>query len=258
MESILNMILLTVGLLVGMLLCRALGRWAGKRHATGGGDHDEEGAGAIDGAIFALFGLMIAFTYSGASSRFDLRRAQIVTEANAIGTAYLRLDLLPSEAQRELRPLFRQYVESRLTTFRKIPDERAVVAENERGAIIQGQIWTRAVAAAQASANPAVLTLVAQSLNDMIDITTTRLATARTHVPHVTVAVVVALAFASALVVGYATAHNRRRSWFRTVIFAMAIFATVYVTLDLEYPRVGLVRIDAGDWVMEELLQQMR
>ena len=57
-----------------------------------------EGVGVIDGAVFALPGLLLAFTFSGAAARFDTRRHLIVEEANAIGTAYLRLDLLPPDA----------------------------------------------------------------------------------------------------------------------------------------------------------------
>jgi hypothetical protein len=57
------------------------------------------GTGAIDGAIFGLMGLLLAFAFSGAASRFDTRRSLILEESNTIGTAYLRLDLLPAEAQ---------------------------------------------------------------------------------------------------------------------------------------------------------------
>ena len=62
---------------------------------------------AIENAVFALFGLLLAFTFSGAVERYDHHRQLIVEETNAIGTAYLRLDLLPPAAQPALRQLFR-------------------------------------------------------------------------------------------------------------------------------------------------------
>jgi hypothetical protein len=67
-------------------------------------------------------GLLIAFTFYGAETRFETRRSLIVDEANAIATAYLRLDLLPEDAQPELRENFREYVKSRLAIYQKIPD----------------------------------------------------------------------------------------------------------------------------------------
>ena len=72
--------------------------------------------------MFALFGLLIAFTFSGGASRLDTRRQLIAEEANAIGTAYLCLDLLPASDQPALRGLFRDYLDSRLAVYRKLPE----------------------------------------------------------------------------------------------------------------------------------------
>jgi len=66
------------------------------------------GAGAVEGSVFGLLGLLIAFTFSGAAFRFDARRQLAVEETNAIGTAYLRLDLLPADKQPALRDSFRR------------------------------------------------------------------------------------------------------------------------------------------------------
>ncbi|HEY5866855.1 MAG TPA: DUF4239 domain-containing protein, partial [Candidatus Tectomicrobia bacterium] len=104
-----------LSLSLGMLLCLAIGRWIGVRRMRQVTADARQGIGAIEGAVFGLMGLLIAFTFSGATSRFDTRRQLIVEEANAIGTAYLRLDLLPAAAQPALRELFRRYVDARLT-----------------------------------------------------------------------------------------------------------------------------------------------
>ncbi|HEX6722674.1 MAG TPA: hypothetical protein VF107_14000, partial [Burkholderiaceae bacterium] len=101
-------------LFLGIVLCLALGRWLRRRTIS-----RPDGAGqllnvaSLEAAVFGLLGLLIAFTFSGALTRFDLRRAQVVDEANAIGTAYLRIDLLPASAQPRLRETFRQYVDAR-------------------------------------------------------------------------------------------------------------------------------------------------
>ena len=88
------------------------------------------GESAAEGAIFALLGLLVAFTFSGAASRFDARRQLIVEETNDIGTAYLRLRLLPLSAQPALREQFRQYVDARLAFYRKLKDMPAAMAEH--------------------------------------------------------------------------------------------------------------------------------
>jgi hypothetical protein len=247
-----------MGVLIGMLVCLELGRWFGVRRRRAEGDADEPSAGTVDGAIFALLGLLIAFTFSAAASRFDHRREQIVTEANAIGTAYLRIDLLPVEARAPLRALFRDYARSRLETLRKLPDLDAVRAEYGRSVALQGEIWSRAVPAASATGNPGVMIPVVSALNEMFDIATARLAAAQRHMPPLILALLYGLALAAALVVGYEASASPRRGWFRALLFPLVISASIFIILDLEYPRFGLIRLSASDQVLEELLQQMK
>src|SRR4051794_21066793 len=83
-----------VGLLAGTLLLLEVGRRIGHKRHNADPEDPSVGLGAVDGAVFGLMGLLIAFTFSAAATRFDARRALIVEEANAIGTSYLRLDLL--------------------------------------------------------------------------------------------------------------------------------------------------------------------
>ena len=77
------------------------------------------GVAATEGAVFALLGVMIAFTFSSAASRFDVRRQLTVDESDDIGMAYLRIDLLPAQDQPRVRNMFRQYVDSRLSVYQK-------------------------------------------------------------------------------------------------------------------------------------------
>ena len=147
MSYTLIMTLITLALFVGMLLLLEIGKRVGARRLARDPEGAQLGTSAIDGAVYALLGLLIAFTFSGAASRFDERRHLIVQEGNDIGTAYLRLDLLPSTAQPALRDLFRRYVDSRLEVYRKLPDVEAAKAELARSAKLQGEIWSTAVAA---------------------------------------------------------------------------------------------------------------
>src|SRR3954470_21352105 len=105
-------------LFVAMLLLIEIGRSIGVRRRSNDPE-DDKGLGTLEGAVFALFGLMVAFTFSGAGSRFNEKRMLIAEEVNAIGTAYLRLHLLPQQTQPALQELFRRYLDSRLETYRK-------------------------------------------------------------------------------------------------------------------------------------------
>jgi hypothetical protein len=210
----------------------------------------------VDNAVYALLGLMIAFTFSAAFSRFDQRRTYIVQEANAIGTAWLRIDLLPPEFQPRVRDLFRRYLDSRLETYRKISDTDAALNEYQRSAKLQQEIWNEAmVGMQQLKSSPTAIPLIL-ALNDMIDVTTTRLMATRLHQPTVVFVMLGVLALASALLAGYGMADGRR-STVHNLVFAAVISVTIYLIIDLEYPRFGLIRVDDVDQVLRDLRLSM-
>ena len=249
--------LLAAALFISMLALLEVGRRIGERRLA-----DTEGAsagvGVVDGAVFALLGLLLAFTFSGAAARFDTRRGQIVEEANAIGTAYLRLDLLPSDVQPALREKFRQYVETRLAAYRKFPDMQVVAAELAKAARLQGEIWGQAVAATSGERFQPARVIVLPALNAMIDITATRTFAGGVHPPMVIFAMLVIVALVSCLLAGNAMAGARSRSLLHRVGFAAVIAFAVFVILDLEFPRLGLIRLDAFDQVLVDVRESMR
>src|SRR5262249_2968140 len=147
-----------------------LGYRLGRRYRISGPER-APGAAALEASGFGLMGLLLAFTFNGAATRFEARRGVMVGEGNAVGTAYLRFDLLPAEVQPKLRECFRTYLQSRLTVARKIPDLKAARAELARSEALQQELWREAVAGTQASSAP-TRSFVLGSINEMIDITT--------------------------------------------------------------------------------------
>ena len=135
-----------MGLFAGILVCLEVGRRLGRRLLQKDPEDARARVGAVEGG-FALLGLLLAFTFSGAASRFDWRRQLIVEETNAIGTAYLRLELLPPANRAALQELFRQYVHARLDTYQKLPDLQAAKESLAKSNALQGEIWNRAVVA---------------------------------------------------------------------------------------------------------------
>jgi hypothetical protein len=253
-----QLILLVGGLFLAMLLLLEMGRRLGIRQIAQEGEAERAGFGVIEGAVFALLGLLIAFTFSGAAARFDTRRQLVVEEANAIGTAYLRLDLLPASAQPTLRESFRRYVGARLEVYRKLPDVVAARQELARAVELQGQIWSQALAACQEAPQSATMLLL-PALNQMIDITTTRTVATQIHPPVIVFVMLCVLVLAGSLLAGYGMAGGRPTScWLHMLAFASIMAVSVFVILDIEYPRLGLIRVDAVDQVLADLLGSLK
>ena len=250
--------LIAIGIFAGVLVALRAGRLLGERAISAHGSIGST-IGSLEAAVFALLGLLIAFTFSGALTRFDGRRAQVVQEANAIGTAWLRVDLLPAAAQPKLRESFRAYVDSRIATYRKLPDLKAAEHELANSEQLQNEIWTQAVAALrQPQARPQAELLLIPALNDMFDITTTRIAATQMHPPAIIYAMLIALSLVAGLLAGYQSAGEKGYAWIHKIAFATIVALTVYVILDIEYPRLGLVRIDAIDHLLVDVRAGMK
>jgi hypothetical protein len=249
-------VLFAGGLFLGMLGMQELGRRMGSRRLAENPEY-ARGIGPVEGALFGLLGLLLAFTFSGAVSRFDDRRLLITEEVNAIGTAWLRIDLLPANAQPNLRDLFRRYVDSRLETYRKLPDIAAAEAELAHSVALQGEIWKASVAALRLPEAQVGNVTVVNSLNEMFDVVTKRTDAARTHPPSIIYAMLAFFALVAALLAGFGMAEGQARSWLHVIGFAAVLSLTTYVILDIEYPRHGFVRVDAFDRSLVELRRSM-
>jgi hypothetical protein len=181
----------------------------------------------------------------------------IVHEANAIGTSYLRVDLLPSNAQPAVRQLFREYLDSRLRMYALLPDMAAARAELARTQLIQRDIWSHAVEASRIDTTGNAARLLLPALNDMIDVTITRDVALHTRLPSLIFALLISLALMSGLLAGHAMAKRQRRSWLHEVLYATFVAITIYSVLDLDNPRAGLIRLEAADRAISELRHSM-
>ena len=218
-----------------------------------------KGAGSAEAATFALFGLLVAFTFSGAASRFADRRDLVQDETNAIGTAYLRLDLLPSDVQPAVRELFSKYVDTRYEVYRRAYDSAFTESKLAETSALQGAIWDMASGAVQRPGTPtSTPTLLLGALNQMIDITSTRHMATQNHPPLIVFLLLGGFSLMCSLLVGYGTSQNPSRSWLHTLTFAAVVSLTVYVIIDIEFPRFGLIRVDAADEVLLELRESMK
>ncbi len=257
MNHTLVAVIACISLFIGMSLFFTIGHRLGRRRLQKE-DTSPEVSSAIIGALFALLGLLLAFTFSGAYTRFDARRQLIVQEANAIGTAYLRLDLLPAPAQAPLREKFREYTASRAALYEKLSDTPAVISELARASALQKEIWAQAVAASKGPEYQSARMLLLPALNEMIDIVTTRTVAIQTHTPLHIFFIMFAIALTCAGLTGYRASASEHPGYSYNILLATITACILYLILDIEYPGFGLIRLDTVNQVLVELVNTMK
>jgi hypothetical protein len=135
-----------------------------------------------------------------------------------------------------------------------MPQRSRIARSNQ----LQGELWRQAISAVQAEGAPLTAAiLLVPALNAMIDITTTRTMATQMHPPNIVFAMLLGLALAASLLAGYGMTGSRIRSWFHMLGFALVMATAVFVIYDLEYPRLGLIRLDAFDQALVDLREGM-
>ncbi len=211
--------------------------------------------GAIQASVLGLLALLLGFTFSMSMQRFDARNHALISEANAIGTAQLRAQLLPERFQQETSSLLEAYLESRvaagkveLTAFE---DRKAYNREIAR---LQAELWTLAVNAAHEEPSPVKTGAFINALNEMIDAQGKRNALLDMHVPEVVLLLLFTVFMCSGGMLGYSSGLSGRRIVAPTLMMSFLIALIVFIIIDLDRPRRGLIQVDQRS--LEMLLSQ--
>lgn len=257
MNQILISVIFAGAIFAGLLGCLRLGWKIGRRQLRSASEDSQAGLGAIDGSVFGLMGLLIAFTFTGAATRFHERRGLITQHVNAIGTAWLRLDLLSDEDQNQARDAFRRYVDTVIETTRDASDKEAATAGVAKLNLIQAEIWTHLVDATKRDRSLPLAQTVLPPANEMFDLGNSRLLASRQHPPAAVFGMLGVLVLVSGLLAGFGMAKSDRQSPLHVLGFSAIMALSIYLILDIEYPRLGLIRIDAFDQALIELRASM-
>lgn len=218
---------------IGVLVGRAMRERPGTRHET---------AGVVQGALLGLVGLLLAFGLSMAVGRYESRRALVVQEANDIGTTYLRAQLLAEPERGESLALLEDYTDAAIDVADAVPgtaEYRTAVANLEG---LQDELWTLAGDAVDADPVGTGPRLYVETLNDMFDTHTSRVASLGNRVP---TPVMVLLVFGSAVAVGvlafYLTLLGKGVATSLTT--AAVVLIILFVSFDLDRPRRGFIEV---------------
>lgn len=247
-EGLAMFAIVALSLFLCMLLFLELGRRIGLRRQRPEGSV-EHGFRSIEGSVIALMGLLMAFTFSGAVARFNERRQMVVEEVQAIDTAWLRIRALSPEHAPAVRNALRRYVDARLAAYAKLPDLDAVFRGLDESERAGHEMFDRALTA---SRGDKLENFVLPPMNAMLDVAVERTLAMRMHQPVIIFVMLGVLAMAASLMIGMHLTTTGRQHTFHTVAYAIAIASTIYVIIDLEYPRLGLIRVNLFDKALIE------
>lgn len=215
-------------------------------------DEKEAPVGAIVGATLGLLGLILAFTFGLAASRFDSRREIVVEEANAIGTTYLRAGLLPNNRGVRIRKLLGEYVDARLEVVQTGNIEQVLRQSDE----LHRQLWKEAEAVGLKHPDSIVVGLFIQSLNETIDVHAKRvLVGLQNRLPGALWATLYLVTMLTMAGVGYHEGLSNSRRSLAILVLVLAFSAILTLVADLDRPKEGLFTV--SQQAMSDLRKMM-
>jgi hypothetical protein len=254
-----------LAMFIGSLALMEFGRRIGMKRLAEEGTSAMNGLSAVEGAVFALMGLLLAFTLSGALQRFDERRILIMQEANAISRAYDRVGMLEEPAKTELRGELKRYFTERLQLFRKpigfsIAENTSIydVEQLRKIGEVRTEVWEGAVNACGKMPTTAPCTLILPALNEAFEAAHNRAGANERHPPRIIYIMLFALGLGGSLLAGFGMGASKRRSIVHMATFAAALAVTLFIITDIEFPRQGLISVDYFDKFLEQVLNSRK
>ncbi|MBW8868535.1 MAG: hypothetical protein JF610_14615 [Acidobacteria bacterium] len=224
-----------------VLLSLVVGYRVGLRRLKDVGKLDAGPIGSIVGAMLGLLAFILAFTFGIAASRFDTRKQLLLDEVNAIGTAVLRADLIPEPHASESRRLLKAYVDIRVAQARRLKTIETAITESEA---IQHELWTHAVQLAKGDLHSVISALYVESLNNVIDLHTTRVTVAlRYRIPERIWLALLTVSVLTMIAVGYQFGLTGRGNPLIAVVLALAFSSVVLLIADLDRATQGALQV---------------
>ncbi len=231
-------ILILVSIWVGIFLGKRI------RHKP---DHiTETSLGSIILAILGLLAFMLAFTFGLSAERFQARRQLLLDEVVSIGTTYLRAEMLSEPHRSEIRKLLRQYVDGRVNLAKesmqkKMPNLRETVLRSES---LQNQIWSHTVAIAADKNNSVINALFINSLNNMIDLQTSRLAVLNYKTAPIIWYVLYFITVISMITVGFQLGLTGKKGLIGGIFLALTFSSVIFLIADIDRATEGYLQVN--------------
>lgn len=250
-------IFIVVILFIAMVVFNEIGFRSGKFVQSRTDSEVKSLTGSIQASILGLLALILGFTFSMSMQRYDNRSMALIDEANAIGTAILRIQLLPVQFREEADELFQSYVGLRVDIGKldlTKTDERKNY--NEKITNLQNKLWSLAVSATEVDPRPVTTGSFLKSLNDVIDSQGKRNALLQMQVPEVVLILLFMVFISSGGIMGYSAGLSGKRMFAPIVLVSLLITLIVFIIIDLDRPKRGLIQVNQS--VMIELLNDVK
>ena len=195
---------------------------------------------SLVGGLMALMAFLMALTIGTVAGQHSERKAMVVTEANAIATAFLRAGFLEEPDQTSARELLKEYTEVRLSAAENPDLFDAVIKRSEE---IQGQLWPIVEDNVQQGSESATMALFADSINEVFTVHTLRITAAQRRLPRMYGMLLTMATLLSFLMIGVASSADNRRASTAIVLYALAFMAVLLIVIDLDRPQDGVVNV---------------
>jgi hypothetical protein len=240
----LNSISIAAGILLLLLVCMEFGYRLGKRNSQKTKGNESAQIIRIESSMLGMVALLIGFTFSLSLQRYEERTQDVVEEANAIGTAFLRAELLPVQYRDSVQLLIREYVDMRLKESEvSITDEKRYREYVDATQKLGGHLWRLAKRSAEVDDSPLRTGLFVQSLNEVLDGFDRSEAELNIHVPELVIFLLVITFLITASIFGYASGTEGHRPTMAANIFLVIIVLLTFLIIDLDRPRRGLIKV---------------
>jgi hypothetical protein len=228
----------------------------GQRRRLAKPDTAAAGIGPVEGVVFGLFGLLIAFTFSFVIARYELRRQLVVDEANAIETSYLRSAIAPAPERALLEELHRRYLASRIRFIAAGTNEERDLEALSESLSVQQKLWSRAVAIADRVQGNQPYWQMLEAQNKMFNAREERIGALAARLPDLVVLLLLFTAVLTASVTGYALGLKGERHPLPSAIFLVLTAVVLFIVIDLDRPRRGILR--TSETALTDLAERLR
>ena len=241
----LNSILICFLLLIAMIVALELGFRGGRIWHNKGSDGQKSQLNAVQGSLLGLLALLLGFTFSLALQRYDDRSKAVVDEANAIGTAMLRSQLIDASVRDDSLNSLRNYLELRIRSSNVSLDQHderaALLIESE---VVQASLWELVGRAVELDARAITSGYYLQALNEMFDSYARRDAALNRHVPEAVLFLLFTTFVMVSTIVGITSGASGGRPPASMLIMVTLIVLLVFIIIDLDRPRRGIIEVD--------------
>jgi hypothetical protein len=235
---------LVAGLVALTVAATVIGYRAGRARQDTESDRAYGVTTGLKASVLGLVALILGFTYSMTSSRFDERQRLVLDEANAIGTCYLRAGLLKPATTDSTRDALRRYTDLRMALYEQALDPEAVrrISQEMDGQL--SRLWAQVEQSARDDPDLTYYSSIVPAANTVIDLSSTRAWMMRNHVPPSVLLMLGVCMVASGALTGQSFGQVGRRSMGLWAIQNLVLAVVLYVILDFDRPRRGLIKVN--------------